>query len=618
MKKHFAITILVCCVLCFMSGCGRLDEQGKQCLLDVKKGLQSRWDFTNAEYKSYEEYQSNILKGVEAELSVLEEYRDTSFENDKFAAIIDSYISALESQKEGITYMFTDTEKYNKLFIEHGLLVRSECLQQLEDKYDLSVDSNYKSTFDTVLEGSYTPVIAPNQQVKFETEYGEIGVKFIEFEILTNPSEEKELVIYCEMENVSYYDEWNGETILFDYFMGVYDGAQYNIEFKDSAHDYIDGFKECMGCADLRKGEKGKFAILCDYSDDIDIIKISFGGTDDTYCCYLTSKSWKAKNSTAINGKQETVNVDYSVVREQMSNFSCNGMYNIYDGWVYSLNFPEGGGSGIFSKMRTDGTDYTILTEKGTPYYIYIDGEYIYSTLSKNRETKIYRCRLGGNDLTQLTTDDVCYLQVTDDYLYYDKQDVSKGITLGFYRANKDGSNEVLIMDKEIYYSYVVGDVLYYQDDNDNETIHKYNLTTKVDEKITSAKSYGFVVDGEYGFYIQNDHSTAEGDMIGSLVKIDLKTKEETVLYDGVSTYGIVVGKTEVYFINANDKNRIYCIGKDGKGVKLVSQDTYCTSLAIFGDKLMYTDYDDNEEYIEAIYLCEKDGSNKVKISKID
>ena len=55
MKKHFAITILVCFVFCFMSGCGRLDEQGKQCLLDVKKGLQSRWDFTNAEYKSYEE-----------------------------------------------------------------------------------------------------------------------------------------------------------------------------------------------------------------------------------------------------------------------------------------------------------------------------------------------------------------------------------------------------------------------------------------------------------------------------------------------------------------------------------------------------------------------------------
>jgi hypothetical protein len=38
--------------------------------------------------------------------------------------------------------------------------------------------------------------------------------------------------------------------------------------------------------------------------------------------------------------------------------------------------------------------------------------------------------------------------------------------------------------------------------------------------------------------------------------------------------------------------------------------------LAIFGDRLMYMDYDDKEEYIDAIYICEEDGSNKVKISK--
>lgn len=325
---------------------------------------------------------------------------------------------------------------------------------------------------------------------------------------------------------------------------------------------------------------------------------------------------------TGLQSRWEHTNaeytVDYALVREQMSNFSCEGMYNIYDGWVYSLNFPEGGGNGIFSKMRTDGTDYTVLTEKGTPYYIYIDGEYIYSIIGSGNTTKIYRCRLGGNDLTQLVEDDAWYLQVTDEYLYYNKIDVSTGITSGFYRCNKDGSDEELVMDKEIYYSYVVGDSLYYQDDNDNETIHRYNVATKTDEKITSNKSYGFIVDGNCGYYIKNDQSTADGDMIGTLVRIDLKTKEETVLYDGVSTYGVVAGDSAIYFINTNDENRIYSVGKDGKGVKLVSQDTNCTNLAIFGNKLMYLDYDDSGKYVEAIYLCAEDGSNKITISKIE
>ena len=624
MKKQLAITILIYFIVCLFSGCGGLDEQSNQCLLDIKTGLQGRWEYTNAEYTSYEEYQDNVAKGVDGELSAIAQYKDVKFNNEKFDGIVKKYITALENQKEGIAFLFTDIEKYRDLYIENGLVVRSDCISQLKNKFGLTVDEKYKKNLDNVVKGYYTPLIAPGEQAKFETEYGEIGIKLIGFEALVNPANDKELVLYCELENFSYYDEWNGESLIFDYFMSVYDGAGYNIEVKGESYDYIDGYKECAGIADLRQGEKGKFAIMLDYSEDIDIIYVSVGGTDDVYGCYLTSEQWKSNsNKNDITDNPNNIynnvvadNIDYSLVREQMSNFSCNGMYNIYDGWVYSLNFPEEGGKGIFSKMRTDGADYTILTDKGTPYYIYVDGEYIYFVLRRDREAKVYRCRLGGNELTQLTTDDVWYLQLTSDYLYYDKYDVSTGTTLGFYRANKDSSNEELVMDKEIYYSYVVGDILYYQDDNDNETIHKYTLSTKADEKLTSGKSYGFVVDGGYGFYIQNDHSTGDGDMIGSLVKIDLKDKQETVLYDGVSTHGIVVGEELVYFINTNDQNRIYSIGKDGKSIKLVSQDTYCTSLAIFGNKLMYTDYDNNKEYVEAIYICEKDGSNKVKISK--
>lgn len=624
MKKIFIFTLLIIFVICTLSGCGGLDEQGTQCIEDIQIGLQNRRDYTNLDHKTYEEYQDNVLKGISAELDAVDQYQNTQFSNEDFGTIISKYITALESQAEGISYLFTDTDKYNSLYIQNGLEVQCECLNQLKSKYDLKVDETYNSIFENIPEDSYTPLIAPGTQVKFDTEYGEIGVSFIGFDSLVNPAGDKELVLYCEIENFSYYDEWNGESLIFDYFMGVYDGAGYNIEIKGECYDYIDGYEECAGVADLRQGEKGKFAIMLDYTEDIDIIYVSVVGIEKAYGCYLSSSQTNDKpndnnENTNTSDNPEIVDpINYSLVREQMSNFSCEGMYNIYDGWVYSLNFPEGGGTGLLSKMRTDGTDYTVLTTKGTPYYIYIDGEYIYSIIGSGMTTKIYRCRLGGTDLTQLVDDNAWYLQVTEDYLYYNKYDVSTGTTLGFYRSNKDGSGEELVMDKEIYYSYVVGNSLYYQDDKDNETIHKYDIVNKNDEKITSGISYGFVVDGEYGYYIKNDNSTSDGDMTGLLVKINLKTKEEIVLYDGVSTHGIVVGTNSIYFINTNDEHRIYSIGKDGKGVKLISQDTNCTNLAIFGNKLMYLVYDDNREYVDAIYLCSEDGSNKITISKIE
>lgn len=606
--KKFSVIFLVVVLLLTFDSCGT-DKQSEECLNSLKLGLENRWEQTNKDYNTYEEFKNNIVLGIDAELVQLEKYRNIQFENKKFDETIKEYITALDNQKKGIEFIFTDAKQYNSLYLEQGASIRSKCLNTFSKKFGLSFDTKYKENFDNILAADYTTTISVGEQVRINAEYGEIGIKLFGFDILTNPGDDKELVLYCEVENFSYYDEWNGESILTDYFISLYDGCGYNIETKNKSYDYIDEYKESAGIIDLKQGEKGKFALLFDYQENIDIVYVSLNGTSETVGCYLPSNDWLPKESGMSD-------IDYDSVRQEMSNFCCDGMYNIFDGWVYSLNFPEDGGDGIFSKMRTDGSDYTILTNKGTPYYISVSGEYIFFVLVSGNTTKLYRCRLGGNELKQISKDDVRYLQVCDDALYYNKINPSTGITSGFYKANKDGTKERLIIDKEIYYSYVVGDVVYYQDDNDSETIHKFNMTTKTDEKITSNISYSFVVDGKYAYYIKNDASVSDGDLVGSLVKIDLSSKSENVLYDGVSTFGIVVGEKSIYFTNTNDKNRIYSIGKDGKGLKLVSQDTNCSGLAIFGDKLIYQDYDESGEFVDDIYLCESDGSDKIRISK--
>ena len=171
-------------------------------------------------------------------------------------------------------------------------------------------------------------------------------------------------------------------------------------------------------------------------------------------------------------------------------------------------------------------------------------------------------------------------------------------------------------MQKEIYYSYVVGDYLYYQDDIDNERIHRFNLKTKIDEVVTSGISYGFIIDGEYAYYVKNDNSVADDDFSGTLVKIDLITKTETTIRNGVFTGGMNVTDSYIYFVNTNDSGSIYRIKKDGTNEKKISNDTDVRFLTIVGNKLLYSDYNDSKGYIDAIYMCNHDGSNKVKINK--
>lgn len=332
MNKVFKVFLVFLLVASFFSGCNKAEEQGNTyvdeqanaCISDIKSGLESRWSFTNKDYYSYEEHRENVRQGIDAELDKIEKYADVEFNDYEFSTIIEEYINALKSQKVGIEFKFSDIDKYNELYIEKGLLPRKDCLNELKNKYGLNVDEDFQDNFDNVLNGGYTTLVAPNEQVKFGTEYGKLGIKFLGFESLINPSDEKELVIYCEIENFSYYDEWNGESLLFDYFMGVYDGANYNIEFKSSAHDYIDGYKECMGFADLKRGEKGKFAILLEYSKEIDILYISFGGNEKSYGCYLTAtdhtdnslnnnESHNDETNNQDNGSQNLWTYDYYV-----------------------------------------------------------------------------------------------------------------------------------------------------------------------------------------------------------------------------------------------------------------------------------------------------------------
>ena len=317
-------------------------------------------------------------------------------------------------------------------------------------------------------------------------------------------------------------------------------------------------------------------------------------------------------NSNIEQQEEETmVETHYTENQTEMGNYMNTNYAYIANGWVYTIGWMDSSGDELFLKMRTDGSDDTILHYSDSAQFINVKGEYIYAVLEGSNTPSIYKYRLGGDEEKQLVND-AYYLQIVGDYLYYCKYENDRAVN--YCRADLQGENEEVVFDKEIYWPYLVDNQLYYQDDADNETLHVYDLESKEDKKITDNRTYQYVLNDDYIYCIQYEGEKKENEK-AQVVKINLETLERKVLYEGANDGSLGVKEDRLYFINANDECRLYSIDKNGENISLVSQDPYCWAPCIYDDKLIYI-CSDNYEYVEDIFICNLDGSSKVSISK--
>lgn len=292
MKKKNIIATFILLMVFSMTGCSGLDEQSQQCLNDLKTGLQNRWDIVNNDYNSYEEYIEETTKGINAELEMLNSYANTVFEDEEFSSLISSYIDALDSQKEGIACILTDSEKYYSLYYEKGLTVESECINTLSEKYGFKVDSEYKDDYDSLLNDSSLKIVAPNQKMEVTTEYGKYEIIIIgaaetewdksgyEGDLTDNDESTYPATIRCEINNISYSGLYEGKICGYDLSsdgsMLVMDSEGYNLEFYDIAGP-SDGEYEVS--ADTPIGSKARVSYPYVVPNDESQLTIVIGGT---------------------------------------------------------------------------------------------------------------------------------------------------------------------------------------------------------------------------------------------------------------------------------------------------------------------------------------------------
>lgn len=82
-------------------------------------------------------------------------------------------------------------------------------------------------------------------------------------------------------------------------------------------------------------------------------------------------------------------------------------------------------------------------------------------------------------------------LMIADDMLWYRDADGR------FCRAQLDGKNAEVVIDKLCFYPYAAGDVIIYQDDADGETLHICSPEKQLDGRLTDIPAYEYVILGD-------------------------------------------------------------------------------------------------------------------------
>lgn len=171
MKKTFISLLLTCImVIVFMVGCGssgtgnnsaadastvEIVYADQDFIADLAKGLEARWALneTDDDYiEGTEEHRQYYSSLVNAELDILadKQYENALFEDGKLKEKAISYLNCLHDQKDALTYVTVDYDKYEEMWTE-AFNKRTQLITDFVKNYGLTVTDEYKTTLNDII-----------------------------------------------------------------------------------------------------------------------------------------------------------------------------------------------------------------------------------------------------------------------------------------------------------------------------------------------------------------------------------------------------------------------------------------------------------------------------------
>lgn len=290
MKKIFKIMILVSTItICIgLTGCKSKEEKAEEkrmenCISSIQKGLENRWKIIENVTTDINKLHEQKKKGVAEELKTAKSYKDTKFKDKKFNNLVHSYVSALESQEQGIEFEFTDSKKYEELYNKKGYDVRSKDLKKLVKNYKLEVASKYKDTLDDVIKDNRRKRISIGDNVTANTQYGK--VQFCVDEFVRTHDQDKDIkkdeiveLLRAKVYNVSFKTD-DYVTMKDVFTMKSMDG--YNINVWDLVWEDSSQYDIDTTYLELPEGQGKKVAWPYILPKDTDMVYLEIGDKYD-------------------------------------------------------------------------------------------------------------------------------------------------------------------------------------------------------------------------------------------------------------------------------------------------------------------------------------------------
>ena len=221
--------------------------------------------------------------------------------------------------------------------------------------------------------------------------------------------------------------------------------------------------------------------------------------------------------------------LDVSFSPEQtlaMSNLMLGGRYIFLDDSLFGFQYYNGSQQKMIS-FRFDPsqeqeqriTDYQDVDLEGGPTFLQEANGCLYYICTGSSGSQLCRINPDGSGL-----------QVCGDVRYFTDENHH------LVRSDLDGQNVTTLIAKELYYTYCLGDDWFlFQDDADGESLHIANLKYGFEQRLSTGKTYCYVVDGNYLYFVDEiDNETN----LGHLTRIDLDTLETEV--SGKLTYDMI------------------------------------------------------------------------------
>lgn len=219
---------------------------------------------------------------------------------------------------------------------------------------------------------------------------------------------------------------------------------------------------------------------------------------------------------------------------------------NVCKGWLYFWDCE----ADCLAKCDINGNNYSVL--KNEPVHeVNIDGEWIYYCTNNG----IYRMKTDGtNDTLLVSVSGAWYQQEAGDYIYYVRTQDNRALC----RCSKDGTNEEVILDSDVYDVLVYSNIIYYTRGKDERFLYALDMNKHETYNFNSSYTRWLNRNDDSLFYTNKVGETSEGVSVGNTIfKIKMNetfTDESIYQISSLSSNveGICIIDNVIYYMDSN------------------------------------------------------------------